>query len=106
MAHSIREGKLGFYTRQNKPCHGTQRDGMNRKVDLHPRLYLKRVDARRRIQSVLNKEKAMNALARAIFFRKHGELRERALQDQLQLKAKLKGMSPVQYGFMPELPKK
>ncbi|OPH61220.1 hypothetical protein BC351_14860 [Paenibacillus ferrarius] len=27
----------------------------------------------------------MNALARAIFFGKHGELRERALQDQLQL---------------------
>lgn len=26
----------------------------------------------------------MNALARAIFFGKHGELRERALQDQLQ----------------------
>lgn len=26
----------------------------------------------------------MNALARAIFFRKRGELRERALQDQLQ----------------------
>jgi Tn3 transposase DDE domain len=27
---------------------------------------------------------AMNALARAIFFGKHGEFRERALQDQLQ----------------------
>ncbi|WP_440446617.1 Tn3 family transposase [Paenibacillus elgii] len=26
----------------------------------------------------------MNALARAIFFGKHGELRDRALQDQLQ----------------------
>lgn len=26
----------------------------------------------------------MNALARAIFFGKHGELRERAVQDQLQ----------------------
>jgi hypothetical protein len=32
----------------------------------------------------LNKGEAMNALARAIFFGKHGELRERALQDQLQ----------------------
>jgi hypothetical protein len=31
----------------------------------------------------LNKGEAMNALARAIFFGKHGELRERALQDQL-----------------------
>lgn len=26
----------------------------------------------------------MNALARAIFFRKHGELTERALRDQLK----------------------
>ena len=32
----------------------------------------------------LNKGEAMNALARAIFFGKYGELRERALQDQLQ----------------------
>lgn len=39
---------------------------------------------RRRIHRGLNKGEAMNALARAIFFGKHGELRERALQDQLQ----------------------
>lgn len=32
----------------------------------------------------------MNALARAIFFGKHGELRERALQDQL-------GVAPHRY---------
>ncbi|WP_153944893.1 Tn3 family transposase, partial [Acinetobacter baumannii] len=35
-------------------------------------------------QRGLNKGEAMNALARAIFFGKHGEFRERALQDQLQ----------------------
>ena len=39
---------------------------------------------RRRIHSGLNKGEALNALARAIFFGKFGELRERALQDQLQ----------------------
>nr|WP_274594829.1 Tn3 family transposase [Desulfosporosinus fructosivorans] len=33
---------------------------------------------------ILNKGEAMNALARTIFFGKFGELRERALQDQLQ----------------------
>ncbi|TKI09109.1 Tn3 family transposase, partial [Bacillus cereus] len=32
----------------------------------------------------LNKGEATNALARAIFFGKNGEFRERALQDQLQ----------------------
>lgn len=32
----------------------------------------------------LNKGEAMNALARAVFFGKHGEFREHALQDQLQ----------------------
>jgi hypothetical protein len=33
---------------------------------------------------VFNKGEFMNALARAIFFGKRGELRERQLQDQLQ----------------------
>lgn len=39
---------------------------------------------RRRIHQGLNQGEAMNALARAIFFGKHGEFRERVLQDQLQ----------------------
>nr|WP_229535442.1 transposase [Pelosinus baikalensis] len=46
--------------------------------------YISSESMRRRIQKGLNKGEAMNALARAIFFGKHGELRERALQDQLQ----------------------
>ena len=36
------------------------------------------------VQQALNKGEAMNGLARAICFGKHGELRERALRDQLQ----------------------
>lgn len=79
LAHSIREGKvsgvlimgkLGSYARQNKVAktlHNISSESM-----------------RRRIQRGLNKGEAMNALAQAIFFGKHGELRERALQDQLQ----------------------
>ena len=39
---------------------------------------------RRRILVGLNKGEAMNGLARAVFFGKQGELRERDLQDQLQ----------------------
>lgn len=35
------------------------------------------------MQKGLNKGEAMNGLARAIFFGKQGELRERALQHQL-----------------------
>lgn len=39
---------------------------------------------RRKIQRGLNKGEAINALARAIFFGKQGELRERTMQHQLQ----------------------
>jgi TnpA family transposase len=46
--------------------------------------YISNEAIRRRIQRGLNKGEAMNALARALFFGKRGELRERALQDQLQ----------------------
>ncbi len=46
--------------------------------------YISNETFRRCIQRGLNKGKATNALARALFFGKHGELRESALQDQLQ----------------------
>ncbi|MCG9968763.1 transposase [Pelotomaculum terephthalicicum JT] len=46
--------------------------------------YISSEAMRRRIQKGLNKGEAMNALARAIFFGKQGDFRERALQDQLQ----------------------
>jgi len=46
--------------------------------------YISNESLRRRIQRGLNKGEAVNALTRAIFFGKRGELRERKLQDQLQ----------------------
>ena len=46
--------------------------------------YLSNEALRRRIQKGLNKGEAMHALARSIFFGKHGEFCEQALQDQLQ----------------------
>lgn len=89
---TIREGtvsaflimrKLGSYSRQNS--HATTLREMGR-IDktLFILDYISSETLRRRIQRGLNKGEAMNALARAIFFGKHGELRERALQDHLQ----------------------
>ena len=46
--------------------------------------YISDESLRRKIQKGLNKGEAMNALARAIFFGKQGELRERTMQHQLQ----------------------
>jgi TnpA family transposase len=46
--------------------------------------YISSESMRRRIQKGLNKGEAMNVLAQAIFFDKRGELRERALPNQLQ----------------------
>src|SRR5699024_6903948 len=46
--------------------------------------YISNQAARRKVQRGLNKGEAMNALARALFFAQRGELRERALQSQLQ----------------------
>lgn len=92
VAHSIRRGtvpgalimgKLGSYARQNSLAKALSEMGRIEKtiflVD-----YLSNEALRRRIQKGLNKGEAMNALARAIFFGKQGEFRERTLQDQLQ----------------------
>lgn len=63
VAHSIREGKVSGSLILD---------------------YISNETLRRRIQRGLNKGEAMNGLARALFFGKRGELRERGLQDQLQ----------------------
>jgi TnpA family transposase len=44
--------------------------------------YLKDVDVRRRIHVGLNKGEARNALARAVFFNRLGELRDRTYENQ------------------------
>lgn len=92
LAHSIRKGtvsasiimgKLGSYSRQNSLAATLREIGRIDKT-LFILDYISSETLRRRIQRGLNKGEAMNALARAIFFGKHGEFRERALQDQLQ----------------------
>ncbi|WP_201715524.1 Tn3 family transposase [Rossellomorea arthrocnemi] len=92
LAHSIREGKvsgslimgkLGSYSRQNRLATALREMGRIEKT-IFILDYISNEAIRRRIQRGLNKGESMNALARALFFGKRGELRERALQDQLQ----------------------
>lgn len=92
LAHSIREGKvtgslimnkLGSYSRQNALATALREMGRIEKT-IFILDYITNESLRRRIQKGLNKGEAMNALARAIFFGKRGEFRERELQDQLQ----------------------
>ena len=92
LAYSIKEGKvtaslimgkLGSYARQNALSTTLQEMGKIEKT-IFILDYITNESLRRRIQRGLNKGEAMNALARAIFFGKRGELRERELQEQLQ----------------------
>ncbi len=76
-------GKLGSHARQNSLAKALSAMGVL-KIHLFLVDYLADKGMRRRIHKALNTGEAMNALARAIFFGKHGEFRERVLQDQLQ----------------------
>jgi len=91
LACSIREGrvsgslmmsKLGSYARQNSLATALREMGRIEKT-IFILDYISDEALRRRIQRGLNKGEAMNALARAIFFGKLGEFKERELQDQL-----------------------
>lgn len=92
VAHSIREGKvsgslimgkLGSYARQNKLATTLREMGRIEKT-IFILDYISNETLRRRIQRGLNTGEAMNGLARALFFGKRGELRERGIQNQLQ----------------------
>ena len=92
MTHSIREGnvtgslimgKIGSYSRQNALATSLREMGRIEKT-IFILDYITNKSLRRCIQRGLNKGEAMNAFARAIFFGKRGEFRERELQDQLQ----------------------
>lgn len=92
LAHSIREGTvsaslimgtLGSYSRQNSLATALREMGRIEKT-IFILNYISDESLRRKIQRGLNKGEAMNGLARAIFFGKQGELRERTIQHQLQ----------------------
>lgn len=80
---SLIMGKLGSYARQNTLATALREMGRIEKT-IFILDYISNEPLRRRIQRGLNKGEFMNALARAIFFGKRGELRERELQGQLQ----------------------
>jgi len=76
-------GKIGSYARQNSLATALREMGRIEKT-IFILDYLSSEALRRKIHRGLNKGEAMNGLAKATFFGKHGELRERALQNQLQ----------------------
>ncbi len=91
-------GKLGSYARQNKVAKALREMGRIEKT-IFILYYISSESMQRRIQRGLNKGEAMNALARAIFFRKHRELRERTLQDQLQRASALNILMQLVFGI-------
>lgn len=90
LATSIKQGtvtaslmlrKLGSYPRQNGlavALRELERIGRT----LFTLEWLRSVDLRRRVQACLNKGEARNALARAVFFNRSGELRNRSFERQ------------------------
>lgn len=80
---SLIMGKIGSYARKNSISTALREMGRIEKT-VFILDYLSSKALRRKIHRELNKGEAMNALARAVFFGKHGEPRERALQDQIQ----------------------
>ena len=92
IAYSIKTGyvscdmvmsRLGSYSRQNSVARALKEMGRIEKT-IFLLKYMSNESLRREILVGLNKGEAMNGLARALFFGKSGNLREKDLQDQLQ----------------------
>jgi len=90
LATSIKQGtvtaslmlrKLGSYPRQNGLAVALRELG---KIDrtLFALDWFQNVDLRRRVNAGLNKGEARNALARAVFFNRLGEMRDRSFENQ------------------------
>lgn len=73
--------KLGAYPRQNGLALALRELGRLERT-LFTLEYLKDLELRRRIHVGLNKGEARNALARAVFFNRLGELRDRTYENQ------------------------
>jgi TnpA family transposase len=73
--------KLGSYPRQNGLAVTLRELGRIERT-LFTLDWLQNVELRRRVQSGLNKGEAKNALARAVFFNRLGELRDRRFENQ------------------------
>ena len=73
--------KLGAYPRQNGLAQAIREVGRLER-SLFMLQWLQDFDLRRRVQVGLNKGEARNALAKAVFFNRLGEVRERSYEDQ------------------------
>lgn len=73
--------KLGSYPRQNGLALALRELGRLER-SLFMLQWLQDTDLRRRVQVGLNKGEARNALARAVFFHRQGELRDRSFENQ------------------------
>jgi len=90
LATSIKQGtvtaslilrKLGAYPRQNSLALALREVGRIERT-LFTLEWLQSPELRRRVQIGLNKGEAKNALARAVFFNRLGELRDRTFENQ------------------------
>ena len=90
LASSIKQGtvtaslilrKLGAYPRQNSLALALRELGRLERT-LFTLQWLQSPELRRRVQSGLNKGEAKNALARAVFFNRLGELRDQSFENQ------------------------
>lgn len=100
LATSIQQGtvtaslmlrKLGSYPRQNGLAVALRELGRLERT-LFTLEWLQSVELRRRVQVGLNKGEAKNALARAVFFNRLGELRDRSFENQ---RYRASGLNPV-----------
>lgn len=90
LATSIKQGtvtaslmlrKLGSYPRQNGLAMALRELGRIERT-LFTLDWLQNVELRRRVNAGLNKGEARNALARAVFFNRLGEMRDRSFENQ------------------------
>jgi TnpA family transposase len=90
LATSIKEGtvtaslilrKLGAYPRQNALAQALRELGRIERT-IFTLQWLQDLNLRRRVHAGLNKGESRNALARAVFFNRLGEVRERNYEDQ------------------------
>jgi TnpA family transposase len=90
LASSIRQGtvtaslmlrKLGSYPRQNGLATALRELGRIERT-LFMLDWLQNLDLRRRVNAGLNKGEARNALSRAVFFNRLGEMRDRSFENQ------------------------
>ena len=65
-----------------RPGRGAARAGPDRTQRCSPCDWLQDVELRRRVHAGLNKGEARNALARAVFFNRLGEMRDRSFENQ------------------------